>query len=90
LILWHAVIPQIRPAIAALAVMVFCESWNMVEPALIFASKNPGIHPLSVRLGDLPEPVSFGAAMVYMYPILLLFLMFKETLASSMEKFRWD
>jgi hypothetical protein len=30
-----------------LAVMVFCESWNMVEPVLIFAAGNPGIHPLS-------------------------------------------
>ena len=88
-ILWHVVLPQVRAATGALAVMVFCESWNMVEPALIFAAKNPDIHPLSVRLGDLPPQVSFSAAVVYMAPILFLFLMFKESLAASMEHFRW-
>ena len=89
-ILWHAVLTQIKPSVAALSVMVFCESWNMVEPVLIFAAKNPAIHPLSVRLSDLPPSVSFSAAAVYMYPILMLFLLFKEVLASSMEKYRWD
>ncbi|MCL2030261.1 MAG: carbohydrate ABC transporter permease [Oscillospiraceae bacterium] len=90
LILRYAVFPQIRPAAAALSVIVFCESWNMIEPVLIFAAKNPDIHPLSVRLGDLPPPVFFSAASVYMYPILLLFLLFKEILAASMKRFRWD
>jgi len=90
LILWHSVISQIKPALTALFVMVFCESWNMVEPVLIFLAKNPTIHPLSVRLGDLPPQVSFGAAVVYMYPILILYMLFKETLVASMEKYRWD
>lgn len=89
-ILRHAVFPQVKPAAAALAVMVFCECWNMVEPAIIFAAKNPDIHPLSVRMGDLPANVSFGAAAVYLYPVLILFLLFKDTLAASMERFRWD
>jgi len=88
-ILWHVALPQIRTATGALALMVFCESWNMVEPALIFTAKNPDIHPLSVRLGDLPSQVSFSAAIVYMAPILFLFLLFKESLVSSMEHFRW-
>ena len=88
-ILRYAVFPQLRPAVAALMVIVFCESWNMVEPVLIFAAKNPEIHPLSVTLADLPANVSFGAAAVYMFPILILFLLFKETLIASMEKYRW-
>jgi multiple sugar transport system permease protein len=89
-ILMYVVLPQIRSATAALAVLVFCESWNMVEPVLIFAAQNPDIHPLSVRLSDLPQPVSFSAAMVYMIPVLFLFLIFKEALAFSLERFRWD
>jgi multiple sugar transport system permease protein len=88
-ILWHAVLPQVRPAVFALSVMVFCESWNMMEPVIFFAIRNPGIHPLSVRLGDLPEPVAFSAATVYMVPVLFLFLLFKEALAESMGRFRW-
>jgi multiple sugar transport system permease protein len=89
-ILWYAVWPQVRAAAAALAVMVFAETWNMVEPAIIFTAKNPGIHPLSVRLADLPASVSFSAAAVYMSVILVLFMMFKETLASAMAHFKWD
>ena len=89
-ILRYAVFPQVKPAAAALAVMVFCESWNMVEPALIFASKNPEIHPLSVKLGELPAPVSFSASSVYMFPVLILFLLFKETLSDSMGRYRWE
>ena len=88
-ILRYAVFPQIRPAVTALFVMVFCESWNMVEHALIFAANNPDIHPLSVRLGDLPENVTFSAATVYMFPALMFFMLFKETLAASLKRFRW-
>jgi multiple sugar transport system permease protein len=89
-ILWYAVIPQIKPAIAALAVIVFCESWNMVEPVFIFAARNPDIHPLSVTLGDLPNEVSFSAATVYMLPILILFILIKEALVSAVERYRWE
>jgi multiple sugar transport system permease protein len=89
LILRYAVLPYVLPAVAALAVLVFCESWNMVEPVFIFAVDNPGIHPLSVTLGDLPAQVSFSAAAVYMFPILLLFLMFKEALFDSMKEYHW-
>jgi len=88
-VLFYVVFPQVRTAAIALSLMIFCDSWNMVEPVLIFAAKNPGIHPLSVALGDLPSSVSFSASMVYMVPVLFLFLMFKETIASSMEKFHW-
>jgi len=89
MILWHIVLPQVRTAVIALSVIVFCESWNMVEPVLIFAAKNPDIHPLSVTMGDLPSDVSFSAATVYMVPILFLFLLFKKTLSSAIERFRW-
>ena len=89
-ILRYAVFPQVRLVVVALAVMVFCESWNIVEPVVVFLAKNPGIHPLSVKLKELPASVSFSAAAVYMSPILVLFLLFKEALASAMERYRWD
>lgn len=86
----YAVWPEVKPAVTALAIIVFCESWNMVEPALIFAAENPGIRPLSVMLSQLPEDVSFSAATVYMYPIIIIFILFKETIQSSMSSFHWD
>jgi multiple sugar transport system permease protein len=88
-ILRYAVLPQMKPATIALAVMIFCESWNMVEPAFIFTAYNQKIHPLSVVLGDLPKEVSFSAATIYLFPPFMLFLLFKEALADSMKKFHW-
>ena len=89
-LLRHVVFPHVKSAAAAMAVIIFCESWNMVEPVLMFAAKNPQIHPLSVTLGDLPQSVSYGAAAVYLLPIVFLFMLLKDSLASSVELFRWD
>ncbi|MCL2665578.1 MAG: carbohydrate ABC transporter permease [Defluviitaleaceae bacterium] len=83
------IIPHMRSAVAALAVITFCESWNMVEQVIFFAAKNNPIHPLSAEIANLPEGVGFSAAAVYMLPALLLFFIFKEAIASSMERFRW-
>lgn len=85
----YAVIPQIKPAIVSLAVLIFCESWNMVEQALIFSMENEGIHPLSVMLAKLPEDVSYAGGAVYMFPIIMLFVLFRETLEESMESYRF-
>lgn len=88
-LLRHVVMPQLKAPISALAVLIFCESWNMVEQAIIFASEAPDIMPLSVVLTRLPEDVVFAGATIYMYPVLVVFLLFRETLQKAMEKFRW-
>lgn len=88
-LLWYVVLPQTKEALFALAVLVFCESWNMVEQVMIFAAKNEDIWPLSVMLGQVPEDVTFAGAAIYMYPVLILFLCFRKVLSKSMEKFRW-
>ena len=84
----YAVIPRIKPAILSLAILIFCESWNMVEQALIFSMENEEIMPLSVVLNSLPANVSYAGGTVYMFPIIVLFFMFKETLQSSMENYK--
>lgn len=89
LLLRYVVMPQLKEAFAALAILIFCESWNMVEQAIIFASETPEIMPLSVVLNHLPEDVVYAGATVYMYPVLVIFLLFRKTLEKSMEKFRW-
>lgn len=85
----YVVIPQAKPAIVALTVLIFCENWNMVEQAIIFASESPEIMPLSVVLAQLPENVAYAGATIYLYPVLVIFLLFRETLENAMEKFRW-
>ena len=88
-LLWHIVIPQVRPAIIALAVLIFCECWNIVEQALLFLSDNPKIMPLSVMLNQLPDDVAFAGATMYMVPVMAVFFLFRESLQTSMEKYRW-
>ena len=88
-VLRYAVIPNIRPAIASLAILIFCESWNMVDQALIFSMENTGIYPLSVALSGLPEDVKFSGGTVYMIPIIMLFVIFRPELEHSMESYKF-
>lgn len=88
-LLRYTILPQVKSAIAALAVLIFCESWNMVEQALIFSMENTDIYPLSVVLNDLPADVSYAGGVIYMFPILMLFLAFREALETSMESYKF-
>lgn len=88
-ILRHVIIPQIKPALITLFILIFCESWNMVEQAIIFASQNPEIMPLSVKLSELPENVYFAGSVAYMFPIMGLFLLFEGEIEQGMENYKW-
>lgn len=81
----YAIIPQIKPSIAALSMLIFCESWNIVDQALIFSMTNDDIQPLSVMLSELPEEVVCSAGTVYMFPVIMLFVLCREALEESME-----
>lgn len=85
----YAVIPQIKPALVSLAILIFCESWNMVEQALIFSMENSEIYPLSVVLNDLPADVSYAGGVIYMFPIVMLFILFRDSLETSMESYKF-
>ncbi|SFE81538.1 multiple sugar transport system permease protein [Paenibacillus algorifonticola] len=70
------VLPMVKPGIAALVVLLFADYWNMVEQPLIFL-EDPGLQPLSIFLSRIQEEalgVSFAASVVYMIPMVLLFL----------------
>ncbi|MCS7461359.1 carbohydrate ABC transporter permease [Paenibacillus doosanensis] len=67
--------PMIKPGVAALAVLLFADYWNMVEQPLIFLS-DPLKQPLSVYLSQANEGergIAFAASMLYMTPMVLLF-----------------
>ncbi|UVI27944.1 carbohydrate ABC transporter permease [Paenibacillus spongiae] len=69
-------LPMVKPGIAALVVLLFSDYWNMVEQPLIFL-QDAGMQPLSVFLSRIQEEllgVSFAASVVYMVPMVLLFL----------------
>lgn len=74
-IFWHIVLPMSKNAIAALAILVFMDNWNMVEQPLIFL-QTTFKQPLSLFLSqvNLKElGIAFAAGTIYMIPALLVF-----------------
>lgn len=70
------IIPMIKPGLAALIILLFVDYWNMVEQPLIFLD-DPFKQPLSVYLSRINKGelgVAFAASMLYMTPMVLLFL----------------
>ncbi|REK77786.1 carbohydrate ABC transporter permease [Paenibacillus paeoniae] len=69
-------LPMVKPGIAALVVLLFVDYWNMVEQPIIFL-QDAAMQPLSVFLSRIQDDalgVSFAASVVYMLPMVLLFL----------------
>jgi len=69
-------LPLIQPGMAALVVLLFVDNWNMVEQPLIFL-EDALKQPLSLYLSRITEGargVAFAASVLYMAPMVLLFL----------------
>ncbi|MCZ8520335.1 MULTISPECIES: carbohydrate ABC transporter permease [Paenibacillus] len=70
------IVPMMKPGLAALVVLLFADYWNMVEQPLIFLD-DPFKQPLSVYLSRVNQGergIAFAASMLYMTPMVLLFL----------------
>lgn len=68
------VLPMCGTGVAALSILVFIDSWNMVEQPLIFL-KDAAKQPLSVYLsviGEEERGIAFAASAIYMLPLLLV------------------
>ncbi|MCS7460510.1 carbohydrate ABC transporter permease [Paenibacillus doosanensis] len=75
-IFFTIVMPLVKPALAALVVLLFADNWNMVEQPLIFL-QDAFKQPLSVYLSRINGEalgVAFAASVLYMTPMVLLFL----------------
>lgn len=70
------ILPMSKTGLAALAILVFIDNWNMVEQPLIFL-QDVNTHPLSIYLSRINEGergAAFAASTIYMLPMLLVFL----------------
>ena len=63
-IFWNICLPQCRSALYSIAILVFIDYWNMVEPLSVYLSQ--------INAGEIG--IAFAAAVVYMVPGLLMFL----------------
>ena len=70
------IVPMSRAGIAAMAILVFIDNWNMVEQPLIFL-QDATRQPLSLYLAkivDGEKGLAFAVSTLYMLPMLLNFL----------------
>ncbi|MCQ6563468.1 carbohydrate ABC transporter permease [Paenibacillus mendelii] len=80
-------LPMVKPGMAALVVLLFADYWNMVEQPLIFL-QDAALQPLSIFLSRLQDDafgVSFAAAVLYMMPMILLFLFAERYFIEGIE-----
>ena len=79
-------LPNIKPALTALAVLAFAEAWNIVDQAVVFI-KNPFSLPMSVHLStNLSRDVGivFALSTLFMIPALIVFLYGQEDLGEGL------
>lgn len=85
-VIFTGVIPQIRVCVFAVILFVFADCWNMVEQPMLFL-KDDNLKTLSVFIenaqGYIGE-VLFPAAVIFMIPVLILYLFFSENLEKGL------
>lgn len=83
----HIALPLAKPGIAALILLSFVDNWNMVEQPILFLTE-PIRQPLSVYLAHIAEGargVAFAASVLYMAPMVLIFLYGEEHLVEGIQ-----
>lgn len=85
-IILTAVVPQLRVCIFAVLLFVFTDCWNMLEQPMLFL-KEDRYRTLSAFLASSEKYVGnvlFPASVIFMIPVLLLYLYFNEHLESGL------
>ena len=85
-IMLTAVVPQLRVCIFAVVLFVFADCWNMVEQPMLFL-KTDSLKTLSVFITNAQNyegNVLFPAAVMFLIPVLLLYLFFNENLEKGL------
>lgn len=88
--LTRIMLPMVSPGLAAMVVLAFAESWNMVEQPLLFINDQYK-YPLSLILQSI-TPVSmpdvFAAIALFVAFPVLLFLIFNEDVVHGIENIK--
>lgn len=84
-IFFRIVVPNIKPAMTALAVLAFAEAWNIVDQAVVFI-RNRYELPMSVHLstglaGNIG--IIFASSTLFMIPALVIFIYGQDDLGEG-------
>lgn len=85
-IILTAVVPQLRVCIFAVLLFVFTDCWNMLEQPMLFL-KEDKYRTLSTFLASTEKYVGnvlFPASVIFMLPVLMLYLYFNEYLENGL------
>ncbi len=80
-------LPQVIPGLATLLLITMADAWGMVEQPMIFL-KDATLYPLSVAFSSIVTDnigMAFAGAIVYLIPVLLVFMLTKEYLTEGIE-----
>ena len=86
-IIWHCIVPQIRVCIFAVALLVFAETWNLVEQPLLYLNEDKWRN-LSLLFSEAERyeaEVLLPAAVLFMVPVLLWYLLFHDELKKGLR-----
>ena len=86
-IIIHCILPQIKVCVAAAALFVFADTWNMVEQPMLYLNDN-NLRTLSTFIQQADSyhaQVMFPAAVLFMLPVFLCYLMFHEELKQGLK-----
>lgn len=81
-----SVVPQLKVCIFAVALFVFADCWNMLEQPMLFL-KDTELQTVPVFISnasDYAGSVMFPAAVIFMIPVLLIYLFFSENLEKGL------
>lgn len=87
-IFFRIILPMCKNGIAAMAILLFIDNWNMVEQPLIFL-QDAAAQPLSVYLSRIvsgERGLAFAASVLYMLPMLLIFLYGENYLIEGIQR----
>lgn len=85
-IIFTSVVPQLRVCIFAVVLFVFADCWNMVEQPMLFL-KDDSLKTLSVFIANAQNyagAVLFPAAVIFIIPVLLMYLFFNDSLEKGL------
>lgn len=86
-VLIYVVVPQMKTCIIATAVFIFAECFNMLEQPMLFL-KDERLKNLTVFImnaSDYEGKVLFPASVIFLIPVLILYLYFNETLEKGIK-----
>ena len=87
-IFFSIILPMSREGIAALLILSFIDTWNMVEQPLVFLSDIDRM-PLSIIIREAINhagEIVFAPSVLFMLPAILIFLIFEKPLIGGIEK----